>query len=68
MSERDRARRTRRRQGQEGAVLLVVMLLIIMFIGLGVLAMNHTRSEMRATMSYLDATQAENCAEAVLLM
>jgi Tfp pilus assembly protein PilX len=44
-------------------VLMVVMLLVIMFTGLGLLAMRHTRLELRASGAYQDATQAAALAE-----
>lgn len=66
MSERtpmsDRAT-TRADAGQRGMVLLVVMLLVIMFTGLGLLAMRHTRLELRASGAYQDAAQAAALAE-----
>ena len=55
-------------QGQEGAILFVVMLLIIMFTGLGLLAMRHTRQELRSTGAYFDNMQAASLAESALAM
>jgi hypothetical protein len=54
--------------GQEGAILFVVMLLIIMFTGLGLLAMRHTRQELRSTGAYFDNMQAASLAESALAM
>jgi hypothetical protein len=54
------------RAGQRGAVILVVMLLVIMFTGLGLLAMRHTRLELRSTGAYLDASQAAALADGAL--
>lgn len=54
------------RVGQRGTVILVVMLLVIMFTGLGLLAMRHTRLELRSTGAYLDATQAAALADGAL--
>jgi Tfp pilus assembly protein PilX len=51
---------------QCGTVLLAVVLLIVMFTGLGLLAMRHTRLELRSTGAYLDATQAGELAEGAL--
>jgi hypothetical protein len=56
------------RGGQEGTVLLVVLLLIIMFTGLGLLTMRHTRQELRSSGAYKDNTHAVNLAEAALAM
>lgn len=55
-------------RGQEGAILFVVMLLIIMFTGLGLLAMRHTRQELRSTGAYFDNMQAADLAESALAM
>jgi len=54
--------------GQDGTVLLVVLLLIIMFTGLGLLTMRHTRQELRSSGAYKDNTHAVNLAEAALAM
>jgi Tfp pilus assembly protein PilX len=53
----------RAHQGERGTVLLVVILLVIMFTGLGLLAMRHTRLELRSTGAYLDSAQAGKLAE-----
>ncbi|MCP4599357.1 MAG: hypothetical protein GY847_02280 [Proteobacteria bacterium] len=58
----------RRHERQEGAVLLTVMLLVIMFTGLGLLAMRHTRGELRSAGAYLDSIQAAYLAEAAIAM
>ena len=57
-----------RAEGQEGAILFIVMLLIIMFTGLGLLAMRHTRQELRSTGAYFDNMQAASLAESALAM
>jgi hypothetical protein len=49
-------------------VLLVVLLLVIMFTGLGLLAMRHTQFELRSASSYLDSTQAASLAESAIAM
>jgi len=51
------------RPGERGTVLLVVILLVLMFTGLGLLAMRHTRQELRSTGAYLDSAQAGKLAE-----
>ncbi len=56
----------KKREGQRGTVILVVMLLVIMFTGLGILAMRHTRLELRSTGAYMDATQAAVLADGAL--
>lgn len=53
---------------QSGLVLLTVLLLVIMFTGLGLLAMRHTTGELRSTGAYLDSTQAAAVAEAAISM
>jgi hypothetical protein len=58
--------KSRNRAQQRGMVILVVMLLIILFTGLGILAMRHTRLELRATGAYRDATQAAALADGAL--
>jgi hypothetical protein len=58
----------RHRPGEEGVVLLLVLLLVIMFTGLGLLAMRHTQGELRSASSYMDATQATEAAEAAIMM
>ncbi|MDD5306824.1 MAG: hypothetical protein PHU25_05835 [Deltaproteobacteria bacterium] len=57
-----------RRERQDGAILLVVLLLVIMFTGLGLLAMRHTQFELRSAGSYLDSTQAASLAESAIAM
>jgi len=47
-------------------VLLVVILLVLMFTGLGLLAMRHTRQELRSTGAYMDSAQAGKLAEGAL--
>jgi hypothetical protein len=49
-------------------VLLMVMLLVILFTGLGLLAMRHTQGELRSAASYMDSTQATEAAEAAVMM
>ena len=53
----------RGRSGERGTVLLVVILLVLMFTGLGLLAMRHTRQELRSTGAYMDSAQAGKLAE-----
>lgn len=53
-----RNHRTIRRGGEAGYVLIIVLLLIVMFTGFGILALRHTRQELRASGAYIDATQA----------
>jgi len=53
---------------QRGTVILVVILLILMLTGLGVLAMRHTRIELRSSGAYRDATTAAELAEGALAM
>lgn len=66
---REHTRRARRDAGgQEGAVLLIVLLLILMFTGLGLLAMRHTRQELRSAGAYKDNSQATALAEGALAM
>ena len=59
--------RTRARE-QSGIVMLTVLLLVVMFTGLGLMAMRHTQGELRSTGGYLDSTQAALAAEAGLFM
>jgi len=47
-------------------VILVVLMLVLMFTGLGIMSMRHTRLELRSTGAYLDATQAAAMAEGAL--
>lgn len=56
------------RRGERGTVLLVVILLVIMFTGLGLLAMRHTRQELRSTGAYLDSAQAAELAEGAVAL
>jgi hypothetical protein len=56
------------RRGEAGYVLFIVLLLIIMFTGFGILAMRHTRAELRSSGSYLDATQAGDLVEGALAL
>lgn len=46
-------------RGQQGTVMLMILLLVIMFTGLGLMAMRHTQGEVRAAGSYFDVIQAE---------
>ena len=62
----ENAKRTRR--GEEGVVLLMVVLLVVMFSGLGLLALRHTQGEMRSSGAYLDGTQAAAAAESAIIM
>jgi hypothetical protein len=59
--------RTRAKE-QSGIVLLTVLLLVIMFTGVGLMAMRHTQSELRSAGAYLDSTQAALAAEAGLAL
>lgn len=61
-TRRNRSAR-RGRPAERGTVLLVVILLVLMFTGLGLLAMRHTRQELRATGAYMDSAQAGKLAE-----
>jgi Tfp pilus assembly protein PilX len=56
------------RATEAGYVLIIVLLLIIMFTGLGVLAMRHTRQELRSAGAYLDATQAADLVRGALAL
>ena len=58
----------RRRQGEEGVILLMVVLLVALFSGLGLLAMRYTQGELRSANAYLDATQASAVAESAIMM
>jgi Tfp pilus assembly protein PilX len=53
---------------QEGMVLLMVLLLVLLFTGLGLLAMRHTQGELRSAASYMDSAQATEAAEAAVMM
>ncbi len=59
---------TRAHRRQQGAVLLIVLLLVVLFSGLGVMAMRHTQAELRSAGAYLDGTQAALVAEAGIAM
>ncbi len=59
--------RTRAKE-QSGIVLLTVLLLVVMFTGVGLMAMRHTQGELRSAGAYLDSTQAALAAEAGLAM
>lgn len=48
--------------------MLIILLLVLMFTGLGLLAMRHTRGELRAAGAYLDSVQAAALAEAAVIM
>lgn len=61
-------RGARTEKGQRGIVMLVIMLLILMFTGLGLLAMRHTQGELRAAGAYQDAAQASDAAEAAIAL
>ncbi|MCP4676595.1 MAG: hypothetical protein GY854_13995 [Deltaproteobacteria bacterium] len=63
----DHCKRHRRRQ-QEGVVMLLVMLLVLMFTGLGLMAMRHTRGELKSAGAYLDGVQGASFAEMPILM
>lgn len=58
----------RSRKGEEGVVLLMVLLLVVMFSGLGLLALRHTQGELRSSGAYMDSTQAAAAAEAAVVM
>ncbi len=49
-------------------MLLMVLLLVLMFTGLGLLAMRHSQGELRSAASYADSFQATEAAEAAILM
>jgi Tfp pilus assembly protein PilX len=53
---------------EEGMVLLMVLLLVVMFSGLGLLALRHTQAELRSSGAYMDSTQAAEAAEAAVMM
>jgi hypothetical protein len=48
--------------------LLMVVLLILMFSGLGLLAMRHLQGELRSSGAYMDSTQAAAAAESAVMM
>jgi len=56
------------KKGQDGAILIIVMMLVLMFTGLGLLAMRHTRHELKSAGAYMDATQAGALVEGALAM
>lgn len=56
----------RKRKRQRGAVLLMVLLLVVMFTGIGLLAIRHIRGEMRSAGAYRDSLQAAAIAEAAI--
>jgi Tfp pilus assembly protein PilX len=58
----------RNHKGEEGIVLLMVVLLILMFSGMGLLAMRHLQGELRSSGAYLDSTQAAAAAESAVMM
>ena len=58
----------KRCEQQEGIVMLLILLLVLMFTGLGLMAMRHTRGELRTTGAYLDNLQAAALAEAAIIM
>ena len=58
----------KRRKSQEGAVLLMVLLLVVLFTGLGLMAMRHTCAELRSAGAHLDKVQAGLLAEAAISM
>jgi Tfp pilus assembly protein PilX len=57
-----------RTKEQSGIVLLTVLLLVVMFTGIGLMAMRHTQGELRSAGAYMDSTQAALAAEAGLTM
>ena len=64
----ERAKNRHRRASEEGAVLLLVLLLVVMFTGLGVIAMRHTRGEMRSASAYYESVQTSTVAEGALML
>ena len=58
----------KRRKGEEGVILFMVILLVVMFSGLGILAMRHTQGELRSSNAYMDSTQAAAAAESAIMM
>ena len=56
------------RKSEAGVIMLLVVLLVVMFTGLGLLAMRHTRGELRSGGAFRDSVQAESAAEAGILM
>jgi Tfp pilus assembly protein PilX len=61
-------KRNRKRGKEGGLVLLMVLLLVIMFTGLGLMAMRHTQGEIRSSGAYMDSLQASALAEGALAM
>jgi len=57
-----------RNKQQRGMILLFVTLLVVMFTGLGLLAMRHVRAELRSAGAYMDSLQAAAAAESALAM
>ncbi len=53
---------------QEGTIMLIVMLLVLMFTGLGLMAMRHTQGELRSAGAFLDASQGAFLAEMPIIM
>lgn len=49
-------------------MLLLILLLVIMFTGLGLIAMRHTQAELYAAGAYLDNVQARSLAETAIAM
>jgi PilX N-terminal len=57
-----------RQKEQEGAALLIVVMLVVLFSGLGLLAVRNTGSEMRAASAFKDRIQAALLAETAIGM
>ncbi|NLN61365.1 MAG: hypothetical protein GX146_00600 [Myxococcales bacterium] len=53
---------------QRGFALIIVVMLVMMFTGLGLLAMRHARQEMRTKGAYFDFSQAALLVESALAM
>ena len=51
---------------QRGFVLIMVLMLIILVSGLGLLAVRHSRQEVRSTGAYVDSTQAAAMVESAM--
>ena len=64
----NKTRGMRHRKGEQGVILLLVVLLVVVFSGLGLLAMRYTRGELRSAGAFMDSTQAAAAAEAAILM
>lgn len=58
----------RKAEKQDGVVLLMVLLLVVLFSGLGLLAMRHTQGDLRSSGAYLNSTQAAAAAESAIMM